>query len=67
MEINVNNYYDWRYYMELTVIVVDKYGNEISDKELKNKVIDIQAYYDLVLPIRKRINDELFQRVNNIG
>ena len=53
--------------MELTVIVVDKYGNEISDKELKNKVIDIQAYYDLVLPIRKRINDELFQRVNNIG
>ena len=53
--------------MELTVIVVDKYSNEISDKELKNKVIDIQAYYDLVLPIRKRINDELFQRVNNIG
>ena len=51
--------------MELTVIVVDKYGNEISDKELKNKVIDIQAYYDLVLPIRKRINDELFQRANN--
>ena len=53
--------------MELTVIVVDKYGNEISDKELKNKVIDSQAYYDLVLPIRKRINDELFQRANNIG
>ena len=47
--------------MELTVIVVDKYGNELSDKELKNKVIDIQAYYDLVLPIRKRINDELFR------
>ena len=57
-KINCN---EWRYYMELTVIVVDKYGNELSDKELKNKVIDIQAYYDLVLPIRKRINDELFR------
>lgn len=45
--------------MALTITVVDKYGKVLSDEDLKNKVIDIQAYYDLMLPIRKRINDEL--------
>jgi len=48
--------------MEFTVIVVDKYGNQLSDEELKNKVIDSQLYYDIVLPIRKRINDEIFRQ-----
>lgn len=46
--------------MEFNVIVVDRYGNQLSDEELDNKVIDSQQYYDIVLPIRKRINDELF-------
>ena len=45
--------------MALTVIVVDKYGKILSDEDLKNKVIDNQRYYDVALPIRKRINDEL--------
>lgn len=48
--------------MEFNVIVVDKYGNQLSDEELKNKVIDSQLYYDIVLPIRKRINDEIFRQ-----
>ena len=48
--------------MALTVTVVDKYGNVLSDEDLKNKVIDKQEYYDIVLPIRKRINDELFRQ-----
>ena len=46
--------------MALTCVVVDKNGNILSDEDLKNKVIDNQKYYDIVLPIRKRINDELF-------
>lgn len=46
--------------MALTCVVVDKYGNILSDEDLKNKVIDKQEYYDIVLPIRKRINDEFF-------
>ena len=45
--------------MAITGIVVDKYGNVLSDEDLRNKPIDIQEYYDIVLPIRKRINDEL--------
>lgn len=45
--------------MALTCIVVDKYGKILSDEELKNKVIDNPRYYDVALPIRKRINDEL--------
>ena len=45
--------------MALTVTVVDKYGNVLTDEDLENKVIDVPGYYDLVLPIRKRINDEL--------
>lgn len=49
-----------RYDMALTCVVVDKNGNILSDEDLKNKVIDNQKYYDVVLPIRKRINDELF-------
>ena len=48
--------------MEFNVIVVDKYGNQLSDEELDNKVIDSQPYYDIVLPIRKRINDEIFRQ-----
>ena len=46
--------------MALTCVVVDKNGNILSDEDLKNKVIDSPRYYDIVLPIRKRINDELF-------
>ena len=45
--------------MGLTCIVVDKYGKVLSDEDLKNKVIDNPRYYDVALPIRKRINDEL--------
>ena len=45
--------------MALTCIVVDKYGKILSDDELKNKVIDNPRYYDIVLPIRKRLNDEI--------
>ena len=45
--------------MTLTCIVVDKYGKILSDDELKNKIIDNQCYYDIVLPIRKRLNDEI--------
>lgn len=45
--------------MALKCIVVDKYGKILSDEELKNKVIDNPQYYDIVLPIRKRINDEI--------
>lgn len=45
--------------MALTITVVDKYGNILSDEDLKNKIIDRQEYYDVVLPARKRINDEL--------
>ena len=45
--------------MALTVTVVDKYGNVLTDEDLKNKMIDKQEYYDIVLPIRKRINDML--------
>ena len=45
--------------MALTVIVVDKYGKILSDEDLKNKFINNPRYYDVALPIRKRINDEL--------
>ena len=45
--------------MTLTCIVVDKYGKILSDDELKNKIIDNQCYYDIVLPIRKRLNNEI--------
>ena len=48
--------------MAITGIVVDKNGNVLSDEDLRNKPIELQAYYDIVLPIRKRINDELFNQ-----
>lgn len=48
--------------MALTCIVVDKNGKVLSDEDLKNKVIDNPRYYEVVLPIRKRINDELFRQ-----
>ena len=48
--------------MALTCVVVDKYGNVLSDEDLKNKVIDKQEYYEIVLPIRKRINDKFFRQ-----
>ena len=54
--------------MALTCVVVDKNGNILSDEDLKNKVIDNEKYYDIILPIRKRINDEFFfrQEKNNL-
>ena len=48
--------------MALKCIVVDKSGKVLSDEELKNKVIDNPRYYDVVLPIRKRINDDIFRQ-----
>ena len=48
--------------MALNCIVIDKNGKTLSDEDLENKVIDCQRYYDIVLPIRKRINDELFRQ-----
>lgn len=51
--------------MTLTVTVVDKHGNVLSDEDLKSKVIDKQEYYDIVLPIRKRINNEIFDKLTN--
>ena len=48
--------------MAITGIVVDKDGNVLSDEDLKNKQIEIQEYYDIVLPSRKRINEELSQQ-----
>lgn len=51
--------------MALAVTVVDKYGKVLSDKDLKNKVIDKQEYYDIMLPIRKRINDMFFDKLQN--
>ena len=48
--------------MELSCIVVDKDGNVLSDDDLKSKVITCQRYYDIVLPIRKRINMEIFDK-----
>lgn len=45
--------------MAITGIVVDKDGNILSDEDLRNKPIEIQGYYDVVLPSRKRINEEL--------
>ena len=48
--------------MDLTCIVVDKNGKVLSNDDLKNKVIDNPRYYDIVLPIRKRLNDELFRQ-----
>lgn len=48
--------------MALTCVVVDKNGKVLSDEELKNKIIDNPRYYDIVLPIRKRLNDEFFRQ-----
>lgn len=53
--------------MALTVTVVDKYGNVLTNEELENKVIDVPGYYDLMLPIRKRINDELSKQREQRG
>ena len=52
--------------MALTVTVVDKYGKVLSDEDLRNKVIDKQEYYDFILPIRKRINKELFDKQQKV-
>lgn len=46
--------------MAITGYVVDKFGKVLSDEELNNKIITHKSYYELVLPIRKRINNELF-------
>ena len=46
--------------MAITGYVVDKSGKVLSDEDLSKKVITHKGYYDLVLPIRKRINDEVF-------
>lgn len=46
--------------MAITCIVVDKNGKTLSDSDLQNKVIDSQMYYDIVLPIRKKLNEGLF-------
>ena len=51
--------------MAITGYVVDKTGKVLSDEELSKKVITHKSYYDLVLPIRKRINDELFDKMHN--
>lgn len=48
--------------MALKCIVVDKNGKVLNDEELKKKVIDNPRYYDVVLPIRKRINDDIFRQ-----
>ena len=48
--------------MAVTGYVVDKYGKILSDEELSKKVITHKSYYDIVLPIRKRLNDELFRQ-----
>ena len=45
--------------MAITGYVVDKYGNILTDDDLSKKVITQKSYYDLVLPIRKRLNEEL--------
>lgn len=48
--------------MAITGYVVDKNGKVLSDEELSKKVIDQKSYYDLILPIRKRINEEIFRQ-----
>lgn len=48
--------------MTLQCVVVDKNGNILSDNELRNKIIDNPRYYDIVLPIRDRINKEYFDK-----
>ena len=48
--------------MAITGYVVDKYGTVLSDEDLSKKVITHKSYYDLILPIRKRINEELFRQ-----
>ena len=53
--------------MPLTVIVVDKCGKILSDEDLQNKVIDKQEYYDIVLPIRNRINDKFAKRREDVA
>ena len=45
--------------MVLKCIVVDKNGKQLSKTELENKVIDVEEYYNIVLPIRKKINDKI--------
>ena len=48
--------------MAITGYVVDKNGKVLSDEELSRKIIDQKSYYDLILPIRKRINEEIFRQ-----
>ena len=43
----------------VSYFLVDKDGNILTDEDLRKRVITHKSYYDLVLPIRKRINDEL--------
>ena len=45
----------------ITGYVIDKEGNILSDEELSEKVITIQSYYNIVIPIRKRINEALLR------
>ena len=54
--IELKRWYD----MALKCIVVDKNGKVLSDVDLKNKVIDNPRYYDVVLPIRKRLSEGIF-------
>lgn len=44
----------------ITGFVVDKFGHKLTDKELNNKIIDSVDYYDLMLPIREKINNQYF-------
>lgn len=53
--------------MALTAIVFDKHGKILSDEDLKNKVIDKQEYYDIVLPIRNRINDGFARQRDDVA
>ena len=46
----------------ITGIVVDKNGHKLTDEALKNKTIKISGYYDLVTPIRERINKDFFDK-----
>ena len=48
--------------MALKCVVVDKNNNVLSDEELANKIIVSSRYYDVVLPIRKKINDDIFRQ-----
>lgn len=52
--------------MELSGVVFDKNGHMLSEDELKSKVINTEEYYDVVLPIRKKIR-ELKEMISTIA